>query len=63
MLMRDMKFIELLTDLLFYPFHRKYLDLSNMKGIKSDLFKIFKLSYRLFLFSIREYRPNEMYAS
>ena len=34
-----------------------------MKGIKTDLRKIFQLSYRLFLFSIREYRPNEMYAS
>jgi hypothetical protein len=59
-----MRFIELLTDLLYYPFGNKFYDPKDLKSVyPMDMIKVFQLSYRLIKFIIREYRPNELYAS
>ena len=70
-LLKDMKLIELLTDILYYPFKNKMFLLAKNRDArrieeisKSPLvMKIFRLSYRLIKHIIREYRPNELYAS
>ena len=60
---KDIKLIEILVDLLYFPFKTKIYDLNDLTVIPEDLIKIFILSYRLIKFSIKEYRPNELYAS
>lgn len=60
---KDMKLIEILVDLLYFPFRNKMYELDKLGDVPSDLIKIFGLSYRLIKFSIKEYRPNELYAS
>ena len=60
---KDMKLLEILVDLLYFPFKSKIYDLNDLSEIPSDVIKIFILSYRLIKFSIKEYRPNELYAS
>lgn len=58
-LLKDLKLIEVLTDILFYPFA---LNIFPNK-IPEDLMTIFRLSYTLIRHTIKEYRPNELYAS
>lgn len=62
-LFRDMKMIEILVDLLYFPFRNHIYELKDLVVVPEDLIKIFTLSYRLIKFSIKEYRPNELYAS
>lgn len=61
--MRDMRMLELLTDLLYYPFHHQLYDCKDLSTCPSEILKIFQLTYRLIKFSICEYRPNEIYCS
>lgn len=60
-LLKDFKVIELLTEILYYPFQRKIFELD---GIHNEGFlRIFQHCYRLIKHIIKEYRPNEIYAS
>ena len=60
-LLKDMRLIEVLTDILFYPFA---LEIYQLNNIPNELMvHIFRLSYKLIKHTIREYRPNELYAS
>ena len=60
-LLKDMRLIEILTDILFYPFALQMYQLNNIPD--EFMVKVFQLSYRLIKHTIREYRPNELYAS
>lgn len=60
---RDMKLIEILVDLLYFPFRNEMYNLNSLDKVPQFLIMIFRLSYRLIKFSIKEYRPNELYAS
>jgi len=62
-ILKDMRMIELLTDILFWPFRNGICDIKNMHHMDPELMKIFQLSYRLIKHGIKEYRPNEIYAS
>ena len=64
-LCKDMKLIEMLTDLLYYPTGPSGIcALSDIaKPGTQNLLKIHQLCYRLIKHSIREYRPSEIYAS
>jgi len=59
-LLKDFRIIEILTEILFYPFHLKQFDL---KSIPEKFRDLFMLCYRLIKHTIREYRPNEIYSS
>ena len=60
-LLKDMKLIEVLIDILFYPFA---LGIYRMDTITNPLMiQVFQLSNKLIKHTIREYRPNELYAS
>ena len=60
--MKDMKVLEILCDILYYTFQKNMFKLNMIYGYMF-LQKILQLSYRLIKHSIREYRPNELYAS
>ncbi|KAL4510112.1 hypothetical protein ABPG72_010305 [Tetrahymena utriculariae] len=62
-IMKDFKLIELLTDLLYYPFKTEVYKMKELDSIDPDTVKIFKLCNVLINNSIQEYRPNEIYAS
>ncbi|EAR96945.2 cation channel family protein (macronuclear) [Tetrahymena thermophila SB210] len=62
-IMKDYKFIELLVDLLYYPFKTEVYKMKELDQIDPDTVKIFKLCNVLINNSIKEYRPNEIYAS
>ena len=55
--------IDILVDLLYYPFKNNYFKSSDMSNIPKNIIYLFKLSYSLIKFIIREYRPNEIFAS
>ena len=69
--------LELLTDVLYIPFKLEIYNISNLEEVDSDILKvnlfsflkiydnnkILRLSYRLIKHIIKEYRPNEIYAS
>jgi hypothetical protein len=61
-LYKDMKILELLCEILFYPFMTKSIGLNEI-CTNLHLRKIFRLCYRLIKHTIREYRPNELYGS
>ena len=50
-------------DILYYPFKYKLLSISQLADIDEELLKVFILSYKAIMTSIKEYRPNELYAS
>ena len=50
-------------DILYYPFKMKLVDFDNLKDIDEEFLNILKLSYKCVMMSIKEYRPNELYAS
>jgi len=58
-----MKVIELLTDILYYPTCKDGLYTLRNLSDHLDILKISQLSYRLIKHTIREFRPNEIYAS
>lgn len=60
-LLKDMTLIEILTDILYYPFEYKMFTLSEIPNFPMK--QVFQLSYKLIKHTIREYRPNELYAS
>jgi len=61
-LYKDMKILDILCEMLFYPFMSRMVELN---GIYHNLLilDIFKYCYRLIKHIIREYRPNELYGS
>jgi hypothetical protein len=62
-MVRDFRLLELLMDILYYPFKYKLIDMKYLADIDEELLKVFVLSYKTIMISIREYRPNELYAS
>ena len=62
-MMKDFKIIERCMDILYYPFRLGLYDIKNLDKVDSDIIKIFKLDYQLIKHIIKEYRPNELYAS
>lgn len=50
-------------DILYYPFKVGMFDLQQLSNVEKDIIYIFKLTYKLINLSIKEYRPNELYAS
>ncbi len=61
--MKDFYIIEYLIDILYYPFKLEIYELENIGKIDPEITRIFLLSYRLLLNVIKEYRPNELWAS
>ena len=61
-LIKDLKVIEILCEVLYYPFKAKWFQINEVIQYPL-LLKIFQLAYRLIKHTIREYRPNELYAS
>ena len=60
-LLKDFRLIEILTEILYYPFQ---LNMFTLNNIHNQTFKtIFQYCYRLIKHIIKEYRPNEIYAS
>ncbi|KAL4466941.1 hypothetical protein ABPG74_010538 [Tetrahymena malaccensis] len=62
-IMKDFKLIELLVDLLYYPFKTEVYKMKELDQIDPDTVKIFRLCNVLINNAIKEYRPNELYAS
>lgn len=62
-IMKDFRFIELLVDLLYYPLKLEVYKIKELDQIDPDIVKIFKLCNALINHTIKEYRPNEIYAS
>jgi len=60
-LLKDFRIIEILTEILYYPFELYYFTLKNIDNISFKI--IFQCCYRLIKHVIKEYRPNEIYAS
>ena len=60
-LMKDMFVIDMLTDILYYPFELGLCDLSDINN--EHMLQIFQLSYRLIKFAIRNCPQNEVYAA
>jgi len=50
-------------DILYYPFKVGLYEIDKLKAVEADVINIFKLTYKLVNLSIKEYRPNELYAS
>ena len=60
-LLKDMFLIEILADILYFPFELK---LATLNEIPNVLFKqVLQLSNKLIKHTIREYRPNQLYAT
>jgi len=57
-----MKILDLLCEILFYPFMSEMVKLDEISE-NLLLRDIFKYCYRLIKHTIREYRPNELYGS
>ncbi|KAL4441627.1 hypothetical protein ABPG74_021559 [Tetrahymena malaccensis] len=62
-LLKDFQFIQILTSLLYYPFQNDYFNPKNLKLLPKDIIYIFQLTNVLIKYIIREYRPNELFAS
>lgn len=62
-ILKDMRIIELLTDVLYCPFKNGLYEIKSLSEVDPEIVKIFQLSYRLINHTIREFRPNEIYAS
>lgn len=62
-MIKDCKIIEMCMDILYYPFKVGLYELDKLGNIEKDIISIFKLTYKLINLSIKEYRPNELYAS
>ena len=60
MILRDFRLIEMLMDTIYYPFRFEHMKLNQCIGYDKD---IFLLAYKCILLTIKEYRPNEIYAS
>ena len=61
---KDMRLIELLTDILYWPFRiPDFCDIKRLSNVDPEILTIFQLSYRLIKHAIKEFRPNEIYAS
>ena len=61
--MKDFCFIEKLTDILYYSFISGMFNIKDLSNEDNEIVTIFKLSYRLIKHVIKEFRPNELYAS
>lgn len=61
--MKDFRFLEILTDIIYYPFKNEVFNISDLTNEDNEIVMIFKLTFRLIKHVIKEYRPNELYAS
>lgn len=61
--MKDFRFIELVIDILYYPFHLEVVRIDELDSIDSELLRTFRLANGLLNQTIKENRPNEIYAS
>lgn len=61
--MKDFYCLELLTDILYYPFARRTFNIHDLSMEDKDIVTIFQLANRLIKHVIKEYRPNELYAA
>lgn len=61
--MKDFCFIEMLTDILYYSFINNMFNIKDLSNEDNEIVTIFKLAYRLIKHVIKEFRPNELYAS
>jgi len=61
--MKDFRFLELLTDIIYYPFKNEMFNISDLTTEDTEIVTIFRLTFRLIKHVIKEYRPNELYAS
>jgi hypothetical protein len=61
-LIKDFKLIDLLTDIIHYPFSNGAIQFESVQKTP-EIHKIMQMSYRLIKHIINEYRPNEFYAS
>jgi hypothetical protein len=60
--MRELNVMEVLVDILYYPFNNGGKDLSSMSP-QDPLLRICILCYRLIKHIVKDYRLNELYAS
>jgi hypothetical protein len=62
-IVRDFRLIELLTDILYYPFRLELIPLEKVKEFDEEVIRIFLLAYKCLTLAIKEYKPSELYAS
>ena len=55
--------IDILTDILFYVFKYEIVLLEKVGDQNEEVIKIFQLVYKCIMVSIKDYAPNELYAS
>lgn len=61
--MKDFKVIDHLLDILYYPFELGRYYLKRIEIIEKDVQQLFRDSYLLIKRIIKDYQPNELYAS
>jgi hypothetical protein len=61
-LLKEMRYFELLTDILFLPIHLGYYQLERLRP-EMSITQIYKNTYSAIKYISQEYRPNELYAS
>ena len=52
-----------MTDILYYMFKYEIIILEELGGVEEEIIRIFQLSYKCIMASIKDYAPNELYAS
>ena len=62
-MVRDFRVIEILTDILYYIFKFEIVPLEKLGDVDEEVLRIFKLAYKCIQVTIKEYAPNELYAS
>jgi hypothetical protein len=62
-MVRDFLLIETLTDILYYMFKFEIIVLEKLGDVDEDVMKVFTLCYKCIMVSIKDYQPNELYAS
>lgn len=62
-MMKDFRVLELLADMLYYPMSLEVYKISELDSLDPDIVRTFKLCNALITHTIKEYRPNELYAS
>ena len=48
-LMKDFRFLEIITDILYYPFKNQAYDISDLTNEDKEIVTIFKLAFRVIL--------------
>ena len=60
--MRELKIIELIIDILYYPFYKDFYKLADLKQ-EMHVTKICRLAYTLLKLIVKDNYNNELYAS